>query len=211
MDYDTDAFEGDTDGSDSEGEITAKHVCALQDIAPGDMLIVKLDPALYEGIEAGEDRIQRRGRRPLGGGVRMGAAKESKHLIWRLAEVIDTKRATPTAAAALDVVFWETYDHRLDLTKRRYARAFVDAQGTEVYSNQYRFMSSPTWQQMNATVGLDQLLTRPFRLTARHCLPTHVCRELVPYLAIHLVLCPATVQLAGGGQEEDEGRVPETH
>ena len=198
----SDEGEQDTDDmgtqrGDSNPGPTHDLACPFKDIKPGDMLIVKLDPSEYDGLQTGEDRIQRKGRKPRGGGLRKGAAMESPHLAWRLVEVIETQRATPTAEATLAVVFWETYDHRLDITKRQYAKAYIAVNGPhkELYSNSYRYATASNWQQMATTVAHSQVMTPPFRLTAKSCIPGHICQQLLPHLAALVTLIPATVTM----------------
>ena len=85
-------------------------------LTPGDMVVVELDPDLYDCFipPAVREAQDHRGRKARGAQAR-GAAKESVTLVWRVAQIKQVLPATPTDEMSLHVHLYDSHEPRTRL------------------------------------------------------------------------------------------------
>ena len=109
-------------------------------LAIGDMVIVKLDPRLYDTFipPAERARKERRGRKARAAPAR-GAEREAQHVVWRVAEVIQVIPPTPEEEMAIHVHLYDSHEHHLDAALRSYHPAYRDTLADkDVYNSAFR-------------------------------------------------------------------------
>ena len=163
-------------------------------IKDGDMVVVKLDPRLYDTFIPPAERALkgRRGRRARAAPKR-GAEREAQDLVWRVAEVRQVIPPTPDEEMALHVHLYDTYDHHLDVASRAYHPAYRDTRADkDVYDSAFRgALAKPDhFIEFCDTLKASQLLTRPFTLRKDGRLPNDVVEQLIPYLVAHVYFTP---------------------
>ena len=161
-------------------------------LAIGDMVIVKLDPRLYDTFipPAERARKERRGRKARAAPAR-GAEREAQHVVWRVAEVIQVIPPTPEEEMAIHVHLYDSHEHHLDVALRSYHPAYRDTLADkDVYNSAFRgALAKPNhYVEFKDTLKISQLLTRPFTLRKDGKLPHHVVEQLLPYLVAHVRL-----------------------
>ena len=164
-------------------------------IREGDMVIVKLDPSLYETFIPPAIRAQkaRRGR-PARAAPKRGAEREAQDLVWRVAEVLQVIPPTHGEEMAIHVHLYDTYEHHRDVGDRAYRPAYRDTKGDrEVYDASFRgALAKPNhYIEFCDTLKASQLLTRPFKLRKDGRIPNQVVAQLLPYLVAYVQYRPA--------------------
>jgi len=164
----------------------------LPRLSVGDMVIVKLDPDLYDSFIPPAKRAQkdRRGRSAKAVQAR-GAEKEAPSLVWRVAEILHIIPPTPTDEMTIHVHLYDTKQHHLDISERRYAPAYRDTQGDrDVYDSSFRgALAKPHhFIEYKDSLPASSLLTGAFALRTGGKLPHRVVDQLLPHLYIHV--CP---------------------
>ena len=156
------------------------------------MVVVRLDPALYDVFIPPKKRAEaaRRGRSARGVQPR-GAEKETAALVWRVAEVIQILPATPTDERSIHVHFYDTYESHKDICDRKFHPAYRDTKNSkEVYDSRFKStVAKPQhFLEFKDTLPASSLLTKPFTLRKDGALPKHVIEQLLPHLVIQVTL-----------------------
>jgi len=161
-------------------------------LSVGDMVIVRLDPSLYDAFipPAERARKERRGRTAKAAQSR-GAEKEEQSLVWRVAEILQVIPPTPTDEMAIYVHLYDTNHHHRDVTERVYAPAYRDTLADrDVYDRAFRGeLTRPQhFIEYKDSFPISALLTRAFALRKNGTLPNHVVEQLLPHLFVHVSL-----------------------
>ena len=147
----------------------------------GDMVIVKLDPSLYEAFIPPATRAQRGRRgRPARAAPKRGAEREAQDLIWRVAEILHVIPPAHGEEMAINVHLYDTYHHHRDVGERVYQPAFRDTKDDkDVYTSSFRgALVKPNYYiEFCDTLKASQLLTRPFQLRKDGRLPNRVVAQ----------------------------------
>ena len=161
-------------------------------LQPGFFVIIELDARDYEQAPTtGADRVGPQRGRPARAGNARGAARENTQLIWRVVEILEILPATPTDNLKFRGAFWETYDHAADITERKYAPAYSNSRGQEMYISRKTRKTPSGWTAMEDHFPISSVISSTsFQLTKQQKLPRHAIMELLPLLSVHVVALP---------------------
>jgi transposase InsO family protein len=162
----------------------------------GEFVIVELKAEDYDHVDVGTHRPgSKAGRQPLVPHAR-GSERENNWFIWRVARITEVVMPTTMGSQAqIKVHFYETYQHRADITQRAYLPAYRNGRGQEVYTKQYgpgkRKGTPQSWEVIEDVMPREQIVsTSSFVLNPDDTLPKQAVLDLLPLLGVHVISRP---------------------
>ena len=162
----------------------------------GEFVIVELKAEDYDHVDVGTHRPgSKAGRQPLVPHAR-GSERENNWFIWRVARITEVVMPTTMGSQAqIKVHFYETYQHRADITQRAYLPAYRNGRGQEVYTKQYgpgqRKGIPQSWEVIEDVMPREQIVsTSSFVLNPDDTLPKQAVLDLLPLLGVHVISRP---------------------